>query len=342
MRKFPAVKIESKSVHAIKTEEIKEQCRAFIKAILTEEPEAKIDLEYSKGEYAIHIGNTSGVDVKYNKTFTSILAKIFLVNSGSFTWVFRYKISPKKTVITKRDIREIIKEIGYARKVVPARSGKMSVIFQPHVMLIPLKAIALGINGKTIQKGTSPLAKKLNKKVLDKRVTIYDDALLDNGIKSRPCDDEGMVSKKFPLFKDGVLKHFVFDLQTAGKLKKKSTGSAHRAFNEMPQPGVSNLLVSPGKWSLSEMVKDIKEGIIVYHPIGGGQSNMLAGDFSFNVSLGFRIKNGKIIGRVKNTMVAGNTYDIMNNIVGLGKKVDSIGGIHTPSFYFKDVDVVAA
>ena len=101
------------------------------------------------------------------------------------------------------------------------------------------------------------------------------------------------------------------------------------------------MVVSPGKWSLDEMVRDIKDGIIVHHPIGGGQSNMLAGDFSFSVSLGFRIKNGKIIGRVKNSMISGNTYDIMNNIAGIGKKVEQIGAIHTPAFYFKEMNVVS-
>jgi PmbA protein len=338
-RKFPDVKIESKSVLSVKTEDIKEHCRSFINEILLKEPDAKVDLDYSKGEVTVHIGNTSGLDVKYHKTFASIFARVFLVNEGSFAWIFRYKVSAKKTAFKKRDIREIIKEIEYARKVVPVQSGKMSVIFQPHVMMIPLTAISLGINGTSIQKGTSPLKNKKNRKVLDKGVTIFDDALLAYGVKTRPCDDEGVPSRELPIFKNGVLKHFIYDLQTAGKLNEKSTGSAHRAFNEIPQPGISNLVVSPGKWSLAEMVRDIKDGIIVHHGIGGGQSNMLAGDFSFNVSMGFKIKNGKIVGRVKNTMIAGNAYDIMNSIVGIGKKVENLGGIHTPAFCFKDVSV---
>lgn len=339
-RKLPEVKIESKSVHAIKTEAIKEHCRSFITEVIAAEPDAKVDLDYSRGEVIVHIANTSGLDVTYNKTFTSIFAKVFLVNSGSFTWIFRYKISPKRELFTKADMREVIKQIGYARKVVPTGSGKMAVIFQPHAMMIPLTAISLGVNGTMVQKGTSPLKDKKSRKILDRRVTIFDDALLEHGIKSRPCDDEGIPSRRLAIFKNGILKHFIFDLQTAGKLEEKSTGGGHREFSQVPQPGISNLVVSPGKWTLSEMVRDIKEGIIVHHGIGGGQSNMLAGDFSFNVALGFRIRNGKITGRVKNTMIAGNAYEIMNRIVGIGKKVERLGAIHTPPFYFKDVNVV--
>ncbi|MCK4576901.1 TldD/PmbA family protein, partial [candidate division WOR-3 bacterium] len=170
---------------------------------------------------------------------------------------------------------------------------------------------------------------------------IYDNALLNGGVRSRPFDSEGVASRRIPIFKNGVLKNFLFDLQTAGILGKKSTGSAVRGFDEMPYPGMSNIIVSPGKWSVADMVKDIKDGIIVHNVIGGGQSNLLAGDFSCNVSLGFKIKDGRIVGRVKNTMVAGNVYDAMNNIEGIGKKIDNIGSFYTPAFYFKSLNIVS-
>lgn len=339
--KHASVKIESDRARSITAEEIKEGCRTFIQAVLKEEKGVKIDLDYRKGETTIHIGNTSGLDVQYKKTFTSIMASVFFVSNGSFIHLFRYKTSPKREQFYKYDVREIVKQIRYAKTVVPVQGKPMGVIFMPHAMTIPLRAICLGINGKSIQKGISPLKHKKNRKVLNKRITIYDDALLDYGIKSRPCDDEGVASRKLTILKNGVLKHFIFDLETAAEVGEKSTGHGSREFNEMPQPDISNLIVSPGKWSLAEMVRDIKDGVVVHHPIGGGQSNMLAGDFSFNVSLGFRIKNGKIVGRVKNTMIAGNTYDIMNSVVGIGKEATQIGNFYTPPFYFKDMNVVS-
>jgi PmbA protein len=323
------------------TEDIKEHYRGFIGEILKAEPDAKISMDYRKGEVTVHLANTSGLDVAYRRTFTSIHAQIFLISNGSFAWILRHKVSTKRTGFSKAEIKEIIREIDYSRKIVPVESGEMSAIFMPFAMVIPLKALSLGINGKMVQKGTTPIKGKTGKKILDKRITIYDDPLLENGIRSRPCDDEGVPSRRVPIFKNGVLKNFLFDLQTAGILGKESTASASRSFDEIPQPDHSNLTVSPGKWSVADMIRDIKNGIVVHHVIGGGQSNMIAGDFSFNVSMGFRIKNGKIMGRVKNTMIAGNAYEIMNNIEGIGKKVENIGSVYTPAFYFKKMNVVS-
>ncbi len=339
--KYPSVRIESDRARNITADEIKEDCHAFIQAVLKEEKDVKIDLDYRKGETTVHIGNTSGLDMQYEKTFTSIMATVFFIANGSFIHLLKYNTSCGRERFYKYDVRDIVKQIEYAKTVVPVESKPMSVIFMRHAMTIPLRAICLGISGKSIQKGISPLKEKKNRKVLDKRITICDDPLLDYGVRTRPCDGEGTASRKLTIFNKGVLKHFIFDLATAAEVGEKSTGNGSREFNEMPQPRISNLVVSPGKWSLAEMVRDIKDGIIVHLPIGGGQSNMLAGDFSFNVSLGFRIKNGRIIGRVKNTMIAGNTYDIMKSIVGIGKKVMQIGNFYTPPFYFKDVNVVS-
>ena len=51
--------------------------------------------------------------------------------------------------------------------------------------------------------------------------------------------------------------------------------------------------------------------------IGFGQSNVLNGDFSCNVGLGYRIRNGEIVGRVKDTMIAGNIYELLGGNVEL-------------------------
>ena len=39
-------------------------------------------------------------------------------------------------------------------------------------------------------------------------------------------------------------------------------------------------------------------------------------------------------------MIAGNVYDVMNNIEGVGKEVENMRSFYTPAFYFKSVNVV--
>ena len=50
--------------------------------------------------------------------------------------------------------------------------------------------------------------------------------------------------------------------------------------------------------------------------LGGGAD--LSGDFSVNIDLGYQVKNGEVIGRVKDTMVSGNVYEALKNVVEVG------------------------
>jgi PmbA protein len=88
------------------------------------------------------------------------------------------------------------------------------------------------------------------------------------------------------------------------------------------------------------MVADIKEGLVVEYLMGAGQGNTLGGDFSGNVLLGYKIENGKIVGRVKDTMVAGNVYKVLNRVAAIGSETVWVGGmLQTPPIYFSSVSV---
>jgi PmbA protein len=88
------------------------------------------------------------------------------------------------------------------------------------------------------------------------------------------------------------------------------------------------------------MVADIKEGLVVEYLMGAGQGNVLGGDFSGNVLLGYKIENGKIIGRVKDTMVSGNVYQALKRISAVGSESRWIGGsVYTPPIYLQEVSV---
>ncbi|MCY7393795.1 MAG: TldD/PmbA family protein, partial [Leptolyngbyaceae cyanobacterium CAN_BIN12] len=77
--------------------------------------------------------------------------------------------------------------------------------------------------------------------------------------------------------------------------------------------------------------------IIVDQMLGGGAG--ISGEFSINVDLGYRIKNGKILGRVKDTMVSGNVYTALKNLVELGGDGDWNGSCHTPSLIVDGLSV---
>jgi len=88
------------------------------------------------------------------------------------------------------------------------------------------------------------------------------------------------------------------------------------------------------------MLDGMEEGLVVDQVIGGGQSNLLGGEFSMNVELGFYLPKGKIVVSVRNTIVAGNVYDLFKDqLIAIGSEASYEDGVLTPHLYFKDVSV---
>ncbi|MBD2025190.1 metallopeptidase TldD-related protein, partial [Leptolyngbya sp. FACHB-711] len=90
-----------------------------------------------------------------------------------------------------------------------------------------------------------------------------------------------------------------------------------------------NLIVQPGTASLSELIGKLESGIIVDQMLGGSAG--MSGEFSINVDLGYRVDRGQIVGRVKDTMVAGNVYTALKNLTELGSDAEWNGSCYTPS-----------
>jgi PmbA protein len=107
---------------------------------------------------------------------------------------------------------------------------------------------------------------------------------------------------------------------------RESTGSGARGLTTLPTPSPSTIVVEDGDTSFEEMLADMKDGLIVEQLLGASQGNILGGDFSGNILLGYAVKNGEIVGRVKDTMVSGNIYEALKEVAAVGKDGKWVGG----------------
>ena len=147
-----------------------------------------------------------------------------------------------------------------------------------------------------------------------------------------------MPHKATPLVENGIVRSFLYDLDTAGQAGVESTGNG-------PGCGPTNLVVATGDTSFEDMVKNTEEGLLVHSVMGLGQGNVLSGAFSVNVHAGYKIEGGEIVGRVKNVMLAGNTYHALQNIRTVGDRAEwvsgSVGGaLLTPPVQIERLSVV--
>ena len=224
-----------------------------------------------------------------------------------------------------------------------SNTGDLPVIFTPRgVSATLLHPLVSGFNGKNVANGSSPLADRWGEKIVDERISIFDDPLIPGASGSRPFDDEGVASRKHTLIERGVAGAPLLDLQTAGQLGKTSTGAAGRGLASSPSPGTSVIDIAAGDTNFDDMIAGVKDGLIVEALLGAGQGNELGGDFRANVSLGYRVENGEIVGRVKDTMISGNAYTALNDLAAIGSDGRWVrGGLYAPSIALANVSVSA-
>lgn len=337
---FPSVQLSYDEVKRYSKEEgirIGSEVMARLKSI---DGNAKVSVSVSRGRSVTYLANTSGFKGSYEQTQFGVSAGMMLVeDGGGLLYVGDGDFSNN----LKIDLDSMFKKIEWryrnARKKVSVNSGYFPVLFSPEAMRLLLETIELGANGKNLYKGISVLQDKLGHKIADERFNLTDDPLFPGGLESYPFDDEGTVPQALPVIENGVFRNFIFDLTNAGRMGKKSTGHASRSISSLPYPSFSNMLISPGKSGFEEMLSSMKYGLVVYEFLGGGMSNMLAGDFSVNIELGYLVEDGKVKGRVKDAMISGNVYDLFGNISMIENKAHKKGGLYCPHILFNKVSV---
>lgn len=229
-------------------------------------------------------------------------------------------IGQKKRSLDAEEIAEkAIEYFRMAERMAPVQSGQMPVIFTPSGLSALLLSLGLGLDGKNVLLGASPLRDKLGQEIAAPRFTLVDDPLIDYGPASSAFDDEGVARKALPLVENGVLRNFIYDLDTAGRAGAQPTG-----HGQYRRP--TNLMISPGDTPYAAMLQGIKEGLLVDSFLGLGQGNPINGEFSVNIFLGYKVENGEIVGRVKNAMLAGNAYQALKNISVISKEREWTGG----------------
>jgi len=346
---FPApsrgasVQIHDPAVLSFPVERGLEACRAAIDRLLARD--AKLDcaagVDASHAER--HIANTSGLRVDLKATdFDAGIYALRVGDDGSMTHVEDGNSSRRVLLQMNKHVDDVLRQLDLSERIAPLKPGKMPVLFIPKALGLLLSTFIVNANGKALQKGTSLLLGRLGEKILDERVTLRDDGLVDFAPSSIPFDGEGTPCREMPLFEAGVFRNFVFDLQTAGITGNAPTGNASRSFASQPGPGNHNIRLAPGDVPYADLLADIQRGLIVYQFLGGGQSNVLAGEFSVNIDLGFLIENGRIVGRVKDAMLAGNAFDAFKNIAGISRETEWRGAIELPYVCFKELSVVGA
>ena len=186
------------------------------------------------------------------------------------------------------------------------------VVFDRRVAGSLVGHLAGAINGSAVARKTSFLKDQLGERLFRSGIDVIDDPRRRRGLRSRPFDAEGVVTRRLAVVEDGVLKSWFLDSATGRELGFATTGHAQRGVSSTPSPGPSNLHLSAGADTPEALLADIAEGFYVTDLIGMGV-NQVTGDYSRGAS-GFWIENGRRSYPVSEVTIAGNLIEMFREL----------------------------
>jgi TldD protein len=197
-------------------------------------------------------------------------------------------------------------------------AGEMPIVLAPgHSGVLIHEAVGHLLEADFNRKKTSIFWNKMDQQVGSEQIFIYDDPTIPLFRGSYNIDDEGTIPKKTPLIEGGRLVGLLQDRLSAKLMNTPLTGHGRRQdYTCIPIPRMSNTYIDRGEYDQEEILKSVNRGFYA-HQFQGGQVED-SGKFTFSVSSGFLIENGKCTSPVKQATLIGTNIDILKKIERVG------------------------
>ena len=239
------------------------------------------------------------------------------------------------------DVAAAATQVGQKLKAKTVEAGKYDLVLDPsHLWLtihesvghpteldrvLGYEANFAGTSFVTLDKWRSK-----NFKYGSKEVNIVADKLQPGSLGAVGYDDEGVACKKWDIIKEGILVNYqairdqahilgLTESQGCCYADNWSSVQFQRMANISLQPGVNSLKVD-------QMIKNVEKGIYI---IGNGSFSIdqQRYNFQFGGQLFYEIKEGKIVGMLRDVAYQSNTQEFWNSCVAVCDQSDyRLGG----------------
>jgi len=222
-------------------------------------------------------------------------------------------------------------------------NGKEIATGEYDILLSPLAYAELlgnvfvpALSGRNVHAGRSRLGQSLGGLVIDSQITMYDDPLLEKANGSVRWDAEGTPTRRVDFIREGILETFAYDLKTAYRFGKKSTGNAIRGgFGGLPAIGHHNFVVDGKRSRIAD-----DRVVYVHNVVGAHTANPTSGEFSVELSNAFWMEDGQFETPLRSAMLSGNVFDMHKSISGLSKESRAIGSLVLPSIRMYEQHII--
>ncbi len=216
--------------------------------------------------------------------------------------------------LARRAAEKTVAQIGAS----PVASGHYPVIFDASQMAAMLEIFQPAFSAQQAQNGMSVLAGRTGEKVASDLVTIVDDPFYPENFFQSAFDAEGVPTATRSIIENGRLATLLYNRAAAAKDGVESTGNAYRDSYASPVSiAPHTFYLKPSDMSRDALLEKAGTAILITFMKGAhAGANAVSGDFSLE-SKGFLVENGKIVRAVEEITVAGNFFQMIQDITAV-------------------------
>ena len=273
------------------------------------------------------ICNSNGLDLSYVNQVAGLLTVAVVDREGEKSNHLEIRLEDLETLdqkaLAEKTVTGALEKLGGE---VP-ETGVFPVVFSPEAMASLLHTYAGIFSSEAAQKGLTALANAEGTVIAAECVTVVDDPFHPDSLSPIHFDAEGSPTYRKNLVEKGVLNTLIYNLKTADKAGKVTTGNASKVSYQAPV-GVRpfTMYLENGELTEEQLLSRTGNGIYINNLEGlHAGANVVSGDFSLQ-SAGYRIENGIKTARIKSFTVAGNFYELLKKIVAVANN----GKLHHP------------
>lgn len=279
---------------------------------------------YLFGEKNICLKSSAGPSGSYTGTYFNFTVRAFqdeLDASGQGLACGRIPFNAEKEILAAGERAGHFSKLHQGAK--QAKRGIYDIIMTPAVAADLLGSIPGMANPLAIMMGRSALGDKMGENLGPEFVSVEDNGLQQDGLRSSPFDIEGTPRQTTPIFKDGVLINFLHNTTTAKMAGGTSTGNGELikfgTGTKFLGPSPTNLVFNNGDHSFEEILEGSDPTVFVTCNWYTRFTSVISTEYStIPRDAAFIVENGELGQPLKNFRISDNLLRQFANIDAMG------------------------
>lgn len=283
---------------------------------------------FSANKKKVEIYNSEGLHAKDNKERVILILRAYASENRKTEFGFNSigsveGMSRFDNVDFQKEAIQAAQEAVSLLSAKECPSGKMTVIVSNGFGGVLFhEACGHSLEATAVARGLSVFSNRLGEQIASPIVNAYDDATLLHRWGTENMDDEGNLTQKNCLIKNGVLSGYLIDNFNGRRMHATGNGTCRRQnYKYEPTSRMNNTYIDNGTSTVDEIIKNTKLGLYAKH-LGGGSVSPTTGEFEFACSVAYIVRDGKIAEQVRGATLIGTGEEVLKNIDMIANDLD--------------------